>query len=115
MVANQSRNNGTYIVLFSLAALIHIGADLPVHVDDGHAHFWPFSEWRYQSIISYWDPAHFGRLFGMLEALLGLILCALLWKRFKRKPDDAVIKGVLLFFASLYVLVPVFFFMSLNQ
>lgn len=112
---NRNKKKARYLLLFAAAALIHIAADLPVHVDDGHAHFWPFSQWRYESIISYWDPAHFGHLFGMLEALLGIMLCVILWKRFKNKPDGTVVKSVLVFFAALYVLVPVFFLLSFSH
>lgn len=111
----NSKKKATYLILFTTAALLHIGGDLPLHVDDGHAHFWPFNQWRYESSVSYWDPAHSGNLFGMLEALLGIALSALLWKRFKNKPDAAVIRSTLLLFVALYALVPIYFFLTFNQ
>ena len=72
------------ITVFSLAALIHLLCDLPLHVDDGHAHFWPLSHWRYHSPVSYWDHNHYGHYFMVFEALLGIGLCIILWRRFNK-------------------------------
>ncbi len=49
-------------LLFALFAsmLLHAFGDLPLHHDDGHRHFFPFSDWRFVSPVSYWDPAHHG-------------------------------------------------------
>ena len=73
---------GHLLLVFSLAALLHIATDLPVHAEDAHRHFWPLTDWRFHSPISYWNPAYHGRLVGMLEAMLGIGLCAVLWRRF---------------------------------
>jgi len=43
---------------------------LPVHHDDGHRHFFPLSDWRFESPVSYWDPAHYGHIFLWIELLL---------------------------------------------
>ncbi len=43
--------------------------DLPVHHDDGHRHFFPLSDWRFASPVSYWDPEHYGRIVGTAEAV----------------------------------------------
>lgn len=69
-------------VFFALAALTHLAGDLPVHVDDAHAHFWPLSLWRFRSPVSYWDPHHNGDVFAVVEAALGLVLAVILWRRF---------------------------------
>ena len=71
------------VLLFgSLAALIHLLLDLPLHVDDAHAHFWPLSHWKFVSPISYWDPSHQGRYWTVFEAVLGCIVSVILWRRF---------------------------------
>ena len=75
---------GSLAMVFALAALIHIASDLPVHADDAHRHFWPITDLRFFSPISYWDPAHHGRWVGTLEALLGISLCTLLFFRFRK-------------------------------
>ena len=43
------------VMVLAAAALLHIALDLPLHHDDGRAHFWPFSDWIFQSPISYLD------------------------------------------------------------
>ena len=65
------------------AALLHLGLDFPLHHDDGRAHFWPLTNWIFQSPVSYWDPAHHGRVVGAVEVALALACCAILWRRFR--------------------------------
>ncbi|MEM9431155.1 MAG: cobalamin biosynthesis protein CobQ [Pseudomonadota bacterium] len=71
------------IVAFAGSGLLHILGDFPLHHDDGRAHFWPVSDWIFESPVSYWDPAHHGQIVGALEALLCVALCAVLWRRFQ--------------------------------
>jgi len=62
--------------LLTASACLHMLCDLPVHHDDGHRHFLPISNWRFESPVSYWDPEHFGLVFAALEltfAIAGLI------------------------------------------
>ena len=68
----------------SLAALIHVALDFPLHADDAHRHFWPLSDWRFASPVSYWDPDHHGRLGSALETLGVVGAVAVLWRRFPR-------------------------------
>lgn len=30
-------------------------------------HFWPLSDWRFRSPISYWEPAYFGAIVSKVE------------------------------------------------
>jgi len=53
-----------------IAMLIHTLCDLPVHHDDGHRHFFPLSDWRFESPVSYWDPNHHGTWFLRFEMVL---------------------------------------------
>jgi len=91
---------GLLLCVFSLAALIHIATDLPVHAEDAHRHFWPVTDWRFFSPVSYWDPAHHGRWVGALEAVGGLGLCALLWRRFSSRWARAFLILIGLFYAA---------------
>lgn len=65
------------------AALLHLGFDFLLHNDDGRAHFWPMSNWVFQSPVSYWDPDHYGNIAGSIETALALLCCGVLWRRFE--------------------------------
>ncbi len=71
-----------WLVALCGAALLHIGLDFPLHHDDGRAHFWPLSTWIFQSPVSYWDPAHYGRIVGAIELALVCAVGLWLWRRF---------------------------------
>lgn len=62
-------------LLLSASALLHMVCDLPVHHDDGHRHFLPFSNFRFESPVSYWDPKHFGWIFAPLELIFAITTC----------------------------------------
>lgn len=64
----------------SLSMLLHFALDLPLHHSDGHRHFFPLSDFRFESPVSYWEPGHFGHLVGLLEVglVLGLTVFVLL-------------------------------------
>ncbi|PJI92709.1 hypothetical protein BC777_1569 [Yoonia maricola] len=64
------------------AALLHLGLDFLLHNDDGRAHFWPYSNWVFQSPVSYWDPDHYGNIVGAMEVGLSLLCCGVLIRRF---------------------------------
>lgn len=74
------RRSGVVIAL-SGAALLHLVADLLLHHDDGRPHFWPLTDWIYESPVSYWDPLHYGGIVGPLEVLAVLACSLILWRR----------------------------------
>ena len=96
--------------LFCGAALLHLAFDLPVHAEDAHRHFWPLTDWRFRAPVSYWDPAYYGRWVSAVEAVGGLALAGLLWRR-HRRPRARVALGLA---ALSYVAVPVFWIVSLG-
>jgi len=64
-------------IAFFGAGLFHILLDFPLHHDDGRAHFWPFSDWIFESPVSYWDPHAHGHIMSAIERLLiGLVFLA---------------------------------------
>ena len=67
----------TEIALFTLSGFLASMEDFLMHHDDGHAHFFPFTGYRFASPISYWDPAHYGRIVSVVE--IGLVLAASVW------------------------------------
>ena len=82
------------IMAASAAALIHIALDFPLHADDAHRHFWPLTNWRFNSPISYWDPDYYGWLGGLIEGSFVLGALALLWRRFGSGRWRAVYAGL---------------------
>lgn len=69
----------------SAAALLHGLCDLLLHREDAHRHFFPFSDWRFRSPVSYWDPDHFGIEWSTLEGAAVLALSWLLWRRYRNR------------------------------
>jgi hypothetical protein len=59
-------------ILF-VSTILHSLGDLPVHNDDAHRHFFPFSNYRFISPISYWDRKHYGSIVSLVEMLLVLL------------------------------------------
>ncbi|MEG4798997.1 hypothetical protein QUB63_02640 [Microcoleus sp. ARI1-B5] len=59
-------------ILF-LSMILHSLGDWPVHNDDAHRHFFPFSNYRFISPISYWDRKHYGSIVSLVEMLLVLL------------------------------------------
>ncbi len=78
--------------LFCLSMLLHVCGDLPLHHDDGHRHFFPFSDWRFESPVSYWDPLHYGHIVSGLEVLVVLI-AGLIVFRYSTSPVTKSIVG----------------------
>lgn len=90
--------------LLSASVLLHCAFDLLVHREDGHRHFFPLSDWRFMSPMSYWDPAHGGVLGAGLETLALLGACAVLWRRHPGLPARAALAGLALFSSVAWLL-----------
>ena len=80
----RSRTWGLLLLVFALAALIHLALDFPVHASDAYRHFWPLSDWRFQSPISYWEVDKGARFVSWIDFILVLLSAAILWTRFPR-------------------------------
>jgi len=78
----RSKLWGKLLLVFALAALIHIAGDMPVHADDAYRHFWPISDWRFYSPLSYWDVDHHAGWIGKVDVAIALGSIAVLWQRF---------------------------------
>lgn len=95
----------TLLTVFAAAALLHVAFDFPFHNQDAHRHFWPFTDWRFHSPLSYWNDAHYGQVVGAVEVAGALMLLFVLWHRFKA----AWVRLALLLALTSYVAVPVYF------
>jgi len=101
LAAVMNARNG---MVFAASGLMHLAFDFPLHHDDGRPHFWPLSDWVFQSPISYWDRMHHAGIVGPIETGLSLAFCLLLIRRFPSRRSRALIVTV-----ALVQLMPVFF------
>ncbi len=70
-------------VAFAGAGLLHLALDFPLHHDDGRPHFWPATDWIFESPLSYWDRFHHASWIAPLEGLIALLCVFVLFRRFK--------------------------------
>lgn len=72
-----------WLMAFAGAALVHIALDFPLHTHDARMHFWPITDWVFESPISYWDTGAHAGIVGPLEFALSLFAAVILWRRFR--------------------------------
>jgi len=91
-----------FFIALASAALLHLVCDFGLHNDDARIHFWPLSNWRFESPFSYWDSNHHAGIVAPLEgAAVAIALLYLITGKLR-----LVIKLGLttLFLAELFVL-----------
>lgn len=59
-------------MVLCISMVCHSLLDLPVHHDDAHRHFYPWSDYRFISPFSYWDARHHGKYVAFIEMALVL-------------------------------------------
>jgi membrane-bound metal-dependent hydrolase YbcI (DUF457 family) len=92
------RKHPAWVALFA-SMVLHHGEDLPLHNEDAHRHFFPFSDVRVISPVSYWDADHFGAYAALGEAILVMVASVWLWRQ-HRNPWG---RGLLLVVNSTYL------------
>ena len=70
------------------SVVVHAIVDLPLHHDDAHRHFLPFSAWRYASPVSYWDPTRHGAIAALAELVAVTIAAVVVWRRLATAQRD---------------------------
>lgn len=75
--ADKIAVTGQAFLVFGASALLHAVCDFFVHTTDAHAQFRPFTDWRFHSPVSYYQPQHFGREFAVFE--LAFCVFAAIW------------------------------------
>ena len=93
------------LIAFCGAAFLHLLLDFPLHNDDARAHFWPITNWKFISPVSYWDPNHYGDIVGVLEAIAVLVTAIWVFLRF----PGWVVRGLVVVLA-LMQLAPIIIF-----
>ena len=87
--------------LFFLSMLLHVAGDLPLHHDDGHSHFFPLTDWKFVSPVSYWDVNHHGGIVAVLEVLFVIAASGMLIRNYsslKAKIGIGIMGGLYLAF-----------------
>ena len=67
---------------FTGSGLLHLAFDFPLHGDDARMHFWPISNWVFESPLSYWDSSNWAHVVGPIELGASMVLCGFLLVRF---------------------------------
>ncbi len=96
-----------WVIAFAGAGLLHLATDFTLHHYDARPHFWPLTNWVFQSPISYWDGRFYGRIFAPIELVLDIGLCVVLWGKYKGRWARRVIGVmfvVLILLAALWAL-----------
>ena len=99
------------VTVFALALLTHALLDFPLHADDAHKHFWPLSDWRFHSPVSYWDPSHHGAIGNVIDLTVFVAACVVIWHRFRAR----WVRASIVVTAVLYVAVAAYFFISFSE
>ncbi|MEL7282695.1 MAG: cobalamin biosynthesis protein CobQ [Pseudomonadota bacterium] len=95
-----------HITILAASALMHLALDFPLHHDDGRPHFWPVSDWVFESPVSYWDRSAHASVIGPVEMALCAVFCLILMRRYTSLRSRVVIAAL-----GLVQLAPVFIWM----
>lgn len=88
---------------FSLSALIHAVVDFCVHTDDAYRHFWPLSDFKFHSPISYYRTSEYGNWVSAFDSILVLGLLTYLYTKYTGWWRGVIIGIGLLYTARLIV------------
>ena len=78
--------NHALVIAFASAGLLHLALDFPLHHEDARRHFWPITDWVYESPLSYWDSAHHADMVAPFGLLIVLISAIVIWRRWQSWP-----------------------------
>lgn len=75
----------SFVRWFSISAFFHSLVDFLVHTDDAYRHFWPFSDWKFHSPVSYYRASEYGNWVSAFDSLLVLGLLTYLYTKYRGK------------------------------
>ena len=94
----------------SASAFAHSTLDFLVHNDDAYRHFWPLSDWKFYSPVSYYDPEHFGTLFGLVDFAVVIVLLTYLHAVYRQNRWVVRLIRLLMVLYILITFTPLLFF-----
>jgi hypothetical protein len=66
--------------------LLHVVVDALTHRSDGYLIYYPLSDYRFPTPVSYWEPAYHGVTFAIAcDSLIALAVVRLAWQRARRR------------------------------
>ena len=89
--------NSEKITVLAWSMLIHCGFDFFLHNDDAHHHFFPLSDFAFESPVSYWDAEHYGHIAAPIEVFATLAVSVYLFRRLHTPASRWVLVAVNLF------------------
>jgi len=98
-----------WLLIFAISGFLHALADFFTHADDAHRQFLPFSDYRFESPISYWDRNFNGEIGGAIEMSLLLVAITYLWTRIKTRWIKVLLLLYIVFSAAMSLLAPFIF------
>ena len=96
--------NSEKITVFAWSLLIHCVFDFLTHHDDGHHHFFPLSDFVFESPISYWDRDHYAAIVAPIERVVILAASIYLFPRLKTRLARGCLVIVNVLFLASYLL-----------
>ena len=73
LLAVSLKYRNAFFIALTSAALLHLVFDFALHHDDARIHFWPLSNWKFESPISYWDSNHHAFYVAPVEGIISTI------------------------------------------
>ena len=71
------------LIAFAAAGILHIALDFPLHTHDARQHFWPLTDWVFESPVSYWDSSAHADIVGPVALMVSFGCAAYIWSRFQ--------------------------------
>lgn len=98
------------VQILCLSLILHSLFDLPVHHDDAHRHFFPFSNYRLISPFSYWDVKHYASIVSLVEILLVFLSTIISFP----SVQSPIGKGLIILVNGFYVVSYLYFYFYLK-
>jgi membrane-bound metal-dependent hydrolase YbcI (DUF457 family) len=103
------RGLGSAIAICCASVILHCLADLPLHSEDAHRHFWPLTNYRFESPVSYWDPNYHGNIFVLIEVALTIGLSIYIFRIIRSRWGKGLLVLSNVFMFTVFILFYVIF------
>lgn len=91
------------LAIYVGSAFLHSCIDFLVHRGDAHMSFWPLTNYKFMSPVSYYESDHYGIWFSLFDSALGIVMALTLGLRFKNR----IVRGLLALCFLAYLAFPI--------